>query len=345
MSRDDDREEETSVSDASGARADANARTMVIPLDADAPRGRPPLAPHIAFERAFDKLRSAAQEAPAEAVLAVGVDPKGRVLAQATLESGRVLTIGRHTQCSFRLPASDVSLRHLVAHVSAGSTRLWDLKSGQPFRTEDAVACSAVIGEGPLFVTVGCYAVLFVPKNAVAGGDWPADAKSAWNALAPRQFIDRRDAPPPGEEPRRAPSWNRELSVSARSISRITRVGAPALLGAEAVLRGPVWAELAVEDDAGMAKHKLSVEQVDRGVLLGRSSRCQVGLNTDDTLSRVHILVVRIGEDVWAIDTASTNGTSRNGAEVEAIVLRDRDSLQLASVATMHWKRLVHAAA
>lgn len=344
MSRDDDREEETSVSDASGTRGDVNARTVVIPLDADVPRGRPPLAPHLAFERAFEKLRTAAVEAPAEAVLAVGVDPAGRVIAQTTLESGRILTIGRHTQCSFRLPASDVSLRHLIAHVSAGCTRLWDLKSGQPFRTEDAVACSAVIGEGPLFVSIGCYAVLFVPRNAVADGKWPTDAKTAWNALAPRQFVDRRDAPPPGEQ-RRAPEWNREASVSARSISRITRVGAPALLGAEAVLRGPVWAELAVEDDAGMAKHKLSAEQVDRGVLLGRSSRCQVGLHTDDTLSRVHVLVVRVGDEVWAIDTASTNGTSRNGAPVEAVVLRDKDALQLASVATMHWKRLVHAAA
>jgi FHA domain-containing protein len=342
----DDREEETSVSDASGGgHGDANARTVVIPLDADAPPGRPPLAPHQAFERAFKDLRAAAQEAPAEAVLAVGVDPKGKLVAQTTLESGRVLTIGRHTQCSFRLPATDVSLRHLVAHISDGGTRLWDLKSGQPFKTEDGVACSAVIGEGPLFVSIGCYAVLFVPKMAVAGGDWPSDARSAWNALAPRQFVDRRDAPPPGAEPRQAPAWSREASVSARSISRITRVGAPALLGTEAVLRGPVWAELAIEDDDGVAKHKLSAEQIDRGVLLGRSSRCQVGLDTDDTLSRVHVLVVRVGDDVWAIDTASTNGTSRNGANIEAVVLRDRDALQLASVATMHWKRLVHAAA
>src|SRR5262249_28460140 len=153
-------------------------------------------------------------------------------------------------------------------------------------------ACSAVIGEGPLFVSVGCYQVLFVPIGATS---WPDNASAAWAGLAPRQFLDRRDAPAPGERtPPRAPSWNREPSVSARSISRITRVGAPALLGSEAVLRGPVWAELAVEDDAGVAKHKLSAEQVDRGVLLGRSSRCQVGLRTDDTLSRVHVLVVRV---------------------------------------------------
>jgi hypothetical protein len=343
----DDREEETSVSDPSSAsgRADLNQRTQVIPLEGDALVGRPALAPQTAFQRAYPKLRAAAAEAPATAVLAAGVDPVGKLVAQTMLEPGRVLTIGRHTQCGLRLPARDVSLRHLVTLVTGGTTRLWDLKSGQPFRTEDGAACAAVIAEGPLFVTVGGYVAMFVPIAAVGGGNWPDTASAAWNALLPRQFLDRRDAPPPGESTPRAPSWNREDSVAARSISRVTRVGAPALLGAEAVLRGPVWAELAVEDDAGVAKHKLSAEQVDRGVLLGRSSRCQVGLDTDDTLSRVHILVVRVGDEVWAIDTASTNGTSRNGAGIEAVVLRDRDALQLASVVTMHWKRLVHAAA
>jgi len=343
----DDREEETSVSDPSSAsgRVDLNARTQVISLDGDAPIGRPALSPQSAFQRVYMKMRAAAGEAAPTAVLAAGVDATGTLVAQITLEPGRVLTIGRHTQCGLRLPQRDVSLRHLVALVTDGATRLWDLKSGQPFRTEDGAACAAVIAEGPLFVTVGSYVVMFVPKRAVGAGIWPDTASAGWDALVPRQFLDRRDAPPPGERTPRAPSWSREDSVAARSISRVTRVGAPALLGAEAVLRGPVWAELAVEDDAGVAKHKLSAEQVDRGVLLGRSSRCQVGLDTDDTLSRVHILVVRVGDEVWAIDTASTNGTSRNGASIEAVVLRDRDALQLASVATMHWKRLVHAAA
>src|SRR5262249_34578030 len=152
--------------------------------------------------------------------------------------------------------------------------------------------------------SVGCYAVLLVPKRAVAEGDWPRGAGAAWESLAPRQFLDRRDAS--GGDPPLPPVELQCDEISGRSHSRITRMGAPALLGDDEVLRGPVWAEIGVEDERGVLKHSVTAEQIDRGVLVGRSSRCQVGLNTDDTISRVHVLIVRIGQDVWAIDTAST---------------------------------------
>src|SRR5262245_42341173 len=124
-------------------------RTVVLPLEGDVAPSRPAPAPRMAFEAAYSQLRSAASNVPATTVLAAGVDATGKLVAQTSLEPGRTLTIGRHTQCNFRLPARDVSLRHMVAHVSDSATRLWDLKSGQPFRTEDGTPCSAVIGEGP----------------------------------------------------------------------------------------------------------------------------------------------------------------------------------------------------
>ena len=48
---------------------------------------------------------------------------------------------------------------------------------------------------------------------------------------------------------------------------------------------------------------------LDRGVLLGRYPRCAFsGVLGGDGISRVHALILRVGEGVFAFDTASTNG-------------------------------------
>src|SRR5690606_2815318 len=51
---------------------------------------------------------------------------------------------------------------------------------------------------------------------------------------------------------------------------------------------------------------------IHRGILLGRYERCDVDgskLLTSESISRVHLLVVEVSDRVYAIDTASTNGT------------------------------------
>ncbi|PIE18043.1 MAG: hypothetical protein CSA65_06315 [Proteobacteria bacterium] len=47
-----------------------------------------------------------------------------------------------------------------------------------------------------------------------------------------------------------------------------------------------------------------------RGVLLGRFRRCNgASILTDDCISRVHLLIVEVGEHLYTIDTGSTTGT------------------------------------
>jgi hypothetical protein len=270
----------------------------------------------------------------------VAVDARGRTVAETGLEDGRALVIGRHSQCLFRLPAGDVSLRQVAAHVrvedGAPVTRLWDLRSGHPFATEDGTAASAVVAEGPLFVTVGEYALLFVPAAKFAGAPWPRGGEEAWRALPRREFIERRGATSVG--PRLA-----QVKL-AKGTSRITRLDAPSMLGVDPP-EGPAWAEIIVRDATGGVRHRVSTEQISRGVLLGRSSRCQIGHDVDGLISRVHLLVVRLGAEVWAIDTASTNGTRRTGVGIEAAVLRDEDALELPGKTTVYFKRLAHAGA
>jgi pSer/pThr/pTyr-binding forkhead associated (FHA) protein len=56
-------------------------------------------------------------------------------------------------------------------------------------------------------------------------------------------------------------------------------------------------------------------------------------------VSRVHLLLVRIDEELWAIDTASSNGVRRAGARVAAEVLADDDALDIAESVVIRWRR------
>jgi pSer/pThr/pTyr-binding forkhead associated (FHA) protein len=61
------------------------------------------------------------------------------------------------------------------------------------------------------------------------------------------------------------------------------------------------------------------------GILLGRYDRCDTHGATvvsHHGISRVHLLVLRIGDGIYAIDTGSTNGTFRTGSDAEVRIAR-----------------------
>jgi hypothetical protein len=75
---------------------------------------------------------------------------------------------------------------------------------------------------------------------------------------------------------------------------------------------------------------------IDEGVLVGRYERCAFGAE-DERLSRVHMLVVRDGGVLWAIDTASTNGTSAGGTPLRQQRLGGAAELTLGKTVTFRW--------
>ena len=80
------------------------------------------------------------------------------------------------------------------------------------------------------------------------------------------------------------------------------------------------------------------MEALERGILIGRYERC---LNLGEelsTLSRVHLLIPKIGLDVMAIDTASTFGSVRRSGAFESVVLKDEDEVLLADVLLVEWQ-------
>jgi hypothetical protein len=73
---------------------------------------------------------------------------------------------------------------------------------------------------------------------------------------------------------------------------------------------------------------------LDVGVLVGRAERCEPELRRvlTESVSRVHVLLLRERGQVYAFDVASTQGMFSDGVRVRRVVLLDGGSaLRLAS--------------
>ncbi|HYO69108.1 MAG TPA: FHA domain-containing protein [Archangium sp.] len=300
-----------------------------------------PLEMREAFIAAHGWLSGLAREAQRPSVLVAAVDEHARVVDAVELGAGHSLVIGRHTGCGLWLECDSLSLRHLVAHARPAAPGtppllwLWDLHTGRPFMTEDGQFNAAVRTQGPLYAAVGPYALLFIPLSGPGEAPWPARAEAAWSALPPRRFLDQRSAEAaPLPRPRRRRLDGRPYQTD------VCRQGALLTLSEPGERESP-WAELRLEWEGRVERHFLSRERLGQGVLLGRYERCGIRLSQGlGSLSRVHLLLVRLGEEVLAIDTASTNGTRRGQMKIETTRLDEQDSLVLGSRLRLHWRRL-----
>ncbi|MFP5376094.1 MAG: FHA domain-containing protein, partial [Acidimicrobiia bacterium] len=68
------------------------------------------------------------------------------------------------------------------------------------------------------------------------------------------------------------------------------------------------------------------VRVTDRPVTIGRMAECDVTL-TDESVSRRHAEVRRVGSDIVLVDLGSTNGTKVNGTGVRERRLSDGDEI------------------
>jgi hypothetical protein len=101
--------------------------------------------------------------------------------------------------------------------------------------------------------------------------------------------------------------------------------------------------ELVVTSPAGRASLRLGARAIEQGVLLGRYERCDTAglpMFADHSISRVHLLVIQIDGALYAIDTASMNGTWQGGLSVRSAKLLPGTVLRLACHATVEWRPL-----
>jgi hypothetical protein len=285
--------------------------------------------------------------------------------------------VGRHGQCDLFLEGDGaLSLRHLVVLVDpmtawdepgAGGPGSWevryhliDLRTATGFRDEAGRQLEAATVEGPAFVYVGRYALYCFPTGDADA--WPEDGPSAVRAIPERLYADERDAEPDrwrrgrhardhwaegsnvvdadelkpgavrGSDDRRSSVITRVTSTQGPSRARVDEISAgDELLGT-----------LELQSKLGHDEVRVGAGGAARGMLLGRYSRCDTAGATSlslEKISRVHLLVVRVGDDLWAIDTASTNGMEAGGADVRVHRLQPGEPLTLADGAgTVQWR-------
>ena len=273
------------------------------------------------FRKHFAALRAAFFAQPHEGVLIAAVDGAGLLDGHAHLRlpaSGIAhLILGRHERCDVVLSRdTDVSLRHLLVRATRGKTgqmqlRAIDLRSRVGLLSEDGRPCEAIASRGPLFLQVSSY-VLFLLPTGPQVKPWSADADETWRQFAPR---DQEILPPPQPLKSRAapsPTALRLATITIQSSS-------------------PQAGDLT-------STHAIWSDQLERGILVGRDDRCSHGGLEEGNLSRVHLVLLSVDDEVWAIDTASTNGSRLlNAPPFRQLLLSGESQLVLADALTVSW--------
>jgi hypothetical protein len=121
--------------------------------------------------------------------------------------------------------------------------------------------------------------------------------------------------------------------------TRITAICGPRESGANLVTDGDLAGTLELVCPSRHNAMPIGHAALRDGVLLGRYPRCDRTVVNDESVSRVHALLIQLGEQLLVIDTASTNGTARPGQEPARVhALEDGTELALGFDTRVRWR-------
>jgi hypothetical protein len=303
-------------------------------------------SPREAFFAVFSELRRLHESLPRDGVLLAAVRDASGLAAYRHLPLHGASThaiVGRHERCDLVLtddPA--LSLRHLlvdIERVGLGDVRLrvCDLATALPFRLEDGRACEGLVCEGPVFLALGSYHIFALPTGAVAPMAWADTAADTWATFPERVYLDARvplQGPGSGAPPRGRPVAVRARGAEDAPTLTSTMLPGPTCLRVRAgtVDDAAAVGWLTVTTGAELTRIPVDADDLERGVLIGRYRRCPISAQSA-TLSRVHLLIRGDRRAVFAIDTASTNGTGLGPhRRIRRAQLRDGDELSVGRV-------------
>lgn len=324
-------------------RAD-NETTRIAALHAERRRADPA----ILFAKHEAKLHEALEQlGPGTAVFALSESHglAGQLWLEASADEVRAGSVGRHGAADLYLPFDqELSLRHLAVvvrlHGGAPVTRVMDLRTGDGFYDERAERHSAVESDGVMVLAAASWWLFVFPTGGPA--PWTKGAKDAFASLPERVFeAPLAEAQAQGAKGPKAKVHSQRPAAS-RERSYVTPYRAPVDTSTEApVSPGEHTAgHLVIDRDEGEVRIPVGPSALDRGVMLGRYSRCDdAKIFSDDRISRVHALVMRIEGGVWIFDLGSTNGTYGSAnEEFRARQLHSGESFQLAVALTLRWE-------
>jgi hypothetical protein len=190
--------------------------------------------------------------------------------------------------------------------------------------------------DGALFVQIGGYHLFLLPTGSLSPLPWGRTGDETWASFPERVYHDcRLPTRAPAEIRRRVAPSRRPGTINTQILEPpgVLRRGRPA-----AGARGTQIGELELVADGGAERHPVHEADLEQGLLVGRYDRCELGAG-DATLSRVHLLLVRDDDAIWAVDTASTNGTTLAGVPIRKARLDDGGELVLGKTVTLRWHR------
>jgi hypothetical protein len=243
--------------------------------------------------------------------------------------------IGRHGRSDLWLTQDpSLSLRHLavvlwpVAPDGEVRFRILDLRTPTAFLDERGERYESLVAEGPLFLRCGSHALFLL----TTGDDvsWPDDADDGWACIPERVYLESEEAEPDRWRRKRTAMVHRadeedgdddqsDYQDSRRDITLVQRWRGPTQVGARllAASERPLGI-VCVSTNTMQQELVVGQQAVHDGVLLGRYERCDgTGLSAlaEEGISRVHVLIVAVDDRLYAIDTASSNGTRRAGED------------------------------
>ena len=298
----------------------------------------------LCFAAAYPAFAGACRAVDEPGVAIVAVDERTRQavgLARVVARPDRhvAAVIGRHDHADVFLAGPEtLALRHAVVVVdpvrrwdggAEVSYRVLDLHTEAGLEDEHGRRLLGLRAEGPAILRCPGHALFVLPLGDAT--DWPESAVLAWSYLPERVYLDEH-ADPRVARPRPVP----DLRRSVLSHTRGPR-------GADGLLRPgeDVVAELGIRGPGGSHRLAVGASALDDGILLGRYARCDGSylFAADDSVSRVHLLLVRVGDRVVAVDTGSTFGTRRgSGERFRATRLGAAERLVLGAETEVWWR-------
>jgi len=316
--------------------------------------GDPPATFEEAFRRHYPRVRDVlnAQSQAGLGLVAVGPEGlEGLGWVEAMAGEANPLILGRHSSAEVFFPGdAALSLRHLALVVQARRegrasvrVRLLDLRTASGFQDEQGRRLEALESEGPLMIRCASLGVMLFP-TAEGQPEWPEDPSEAWARIPERVYVDARSAG--GGYEKRSFDWKPAYEPDLVDPGQVTLVPSfPGPIFASRDMAGPEPArgELVITSAGGRASLRLGARAAEQGVLLGRYERCETaGLQVfqDAALSRVHLLVIELEGALYAIDTASKNGTWLGDRSLASTKLQPGLALSLAHRVDVEWRPL-----
>lgn len=310
--------------------------------------------------RAFDQ--------PGLAVVAIDLQRDrlaGVACIPARVASPNVLVAGRHSQADLLIDsAGELSLRHLAILLEPVTRldrpgdgvayRVVDLRSQAGIQLEGGRTVGGLRADGPAFFAAANHAFFaFVTGDPT---DWPECPRAAWSFIPERIYLAEqpRFADGSGEHGRAPAAAEVPIVLPVpdaderrrQGITQVRRTSQPWSLNAGSLLapdEAPV-AELHLATPEVRTRIAVGRTALDAGILLGRYDRCDAASAfTDESLSRVHLLILDLAGTTHAFDTASTYGSRAAyapDARFRTHPLRADTRIELAGYLELAWRWL-----